>query len=56
MTLGWPQLVYLALTILGLGVAMAKHGEPRGEHSFPTTFIASGIVIWVLYMGGFFTE
>lgn len=50
----WP-LVYLAITILGIGVALGEHGKPKkGEHNFWVTLVASLIICWVLYRGGFF--
>lgn len=56
MTLGWPQLVYLALLLIGVGVAAAKDGQPREAWSFWWTLVGAGLAIWLLYMGGFFTE
>lgn len=51
-----PQLIYLALTCLGLGMALAKHGQPKDDsHSFWWTLTASGICIGLLYWGGFFS-
>lgn len=52
--LGWPQALYIALTILGLGISAAKNGQPQGPHSFSTSFIASLICFGILYWGGFF--
>ena len=54
LSIGWPQVVYIALTILGLGIAAAKHGQPREPYSFPTSFFATAIVFAILYWGGFF--
>lgn len=40
----------VVLQVLGLGIAMAKHGEPRNEkYSFWTTLVASAISFTLLY-------
>jgi hypothetical protein len=52
--MNWPQYTYLALIFLGLGIAIAKHGEPSKPHNFFTSLIATGLSLWLLYMGGFF--
>ena len=56
MKIGIPQAIYLALLLLGLGISLAKHGEyKRAEkYSFWTTLISDGIVLLILYYGGFF--
>jgi hypothetical protein len=55
MHIGWPQGILLAMTLLGFGIVAAKHGEPRSNYSFPTTFVAVGIELGLLYWGGFFS-
>lgn len=52
--MGWPQYAYLGLFFLGLGVGLAKHGEPRDPHNVWTDLLAGALVLWLLYMGGFF--
>lgn len=56
MKIGIPQAIYLALLLLGLGISLAKHGEyKRAEkYSFWTTLISDGIMLLILYYGGFF--
>ncbi len=50
-----PQIIYLALNAIGLGVALAKHGQPRDEnYNFFMSSIAAGIQIALLAWGGFF--
>lgn len=51
----WPQFVYIGLQLLGIGVILAKHGQPKeGEYNVLTT-LACSIPAWVLlYLGGFF--
>lgn len=50
-----PQIIYLALTLIGLGRSMEQHGKPKtGEHNMWISVIAIAIVLWILYEGGFF--
>ena len=57
MYLGLPQISYLALVLLGAGIALAKHGEPRRDkYNFWTSMLSEAIVITILYCGGFFTR
>jgi len=53
---GWPQAIYLALTLLGLGVEISRHGEPKkpGRYNAVSTLIATVVVLSLLYWGGFF--
>lgn len=52
----WPQYTYLALLLIGLGVGLAKHGEPRKPHNVVVDLIATAIVLWILSSGGFFKD
>ena len=53
--MGWPQIVWIALTAMGLGCTAVKHGQPKeGNENFWTSLIANGIVALLLYYGGFF--
>jgi hypothetical protein len=53
--LGIPQLILLGLTVLSLGIHLAKHGEPKGTSwNFFHVAIADAIVLVLLYWGGFF--
>lgn len=55
MYLGLPQIVYLALVVLSLGITAANHGRPREEkYNFFVTFIAAVVDISIVYWGGFF--
>lgn len=49
-----PQLIYLVLTLIGFGIALSKHGEPREDHNAWITIFSTVIVYWILYKGGFF--
>ena len=43
------------MLMLGVGAAIAKHGEPKdGPYSAPLTIFAVGLEIGLLYWGGFF--
>lgn len=51
-----PQVVYLMLVSMSLGVHLVNNGKPTGQnYSVFYGLIANGIVIGVLYWGGFFT-
>ena len=55
MVLGAPQLVLLGIITAGLGLDLARNGQPKeGKHSFWITAISSAIQIGLLYWGGFF--
>ena len=47
-------IIYLVLSCIGLGMSIAKHGEPKGNYNFWADLIAEAIVLWLLYMAGFF--
>ena len=49
-----PQLIYLALGLIGLGIECARHGEEKKKkYDGWTTFFAM-IIIWaILLWGGF---
>ena len=56
MSLGAPQLIYLALAFMDIGVETVKHGEPKdGIHNFWATVMARTLMIGLLYWGGFFS-
>jgi len=54
MILHWPQITYVVLAMLGLGVNLAKHGEPQKPHNAYTSIISLALSITLLYFGGFF--
>ncbi len=50
-----PQLIYIALIFMSLGLELSKHGEEKkGKHNFWTKLIVMSGICFVLYMGGFF--
>lgn len=50
----WPQLIYLSLCVLGLGVHIAMHGKPRPPYSMWYALISIAIAWPLLWWGGFF--
>ena len=51
----WPQVIWCALALLGLGIHIAKNGEPTGgRYSGWVKFIAVAITATILWCGGFF--
>lgn len=46
--------IFIGLEILGLGICIAKHGEPSGEYNFWTTLVGGLIELWLLYKAGLF--
>lgn len=54
--LGWPQLIYIVLAVIGLFVNIERHGRPReGTYNGVASFIATALFIWLLWWGGFFS-
>lgn len=55
MIMHWPQLVWLALVMIGLGVDVARHGRPKtGKYNLWASLAALLIAVAILYFGGFF--
>lgn len=53
--MGIPQICFIVLIALGLGISLAKHGEPRNDtYNFFSTLIGSLIYVGLLILGGFF--
>ena len=53
--MGIWQYLYLGLTFMGLGMYLAKNGEPKeGTYRFWVRLLAEAFVIFILYKGGFF--
>lgn len=53
--MGWPQIAYIALTALGVGIHLAKHGEQRRDkYSAWLSMAGAALSIGILYAGGFF--
>ena len=49
-----PQITWLCMIALSLGIGLAKHGEPRPNYSFFSILISAAIETGILIWGGFF--
>lgn len=55
MHLGLPQMIYLGIIALNLGITLSKNGEPTGfKYNFWITATSSILTLWILKAGGFF--
>jgi hypothetical protein len=53
--MGIPQLIVIVLYVLGLGISMAKHGQPiDANHSFFLKLFSTAVMLGLLIWGGFF--
>ncbi len=52
--MAWPQITMIVFMAFAMGVAIAKHGEPKGNHSAGQMLLAVALEVWILYEGGFF--
>ncbi|ELJ4477997.1 lytic transglycosylase domain-containing protein, partial [Salmonella enterica] len=53
----WPQIVWCALALLGLGSALAKNNRKESDTlDLLATIIATLITAWLLWCGGFFSQ
>ena len=52
--MGWPQIVWIVVAAMGLGISLVKHGKMREPYNFWVTLISLGIEVLILYKGGFF--
>ncbi|EIN0892383.1 transglycosylase SLT domain-containing protein [Salmonella enterica] len=53
----WPQIVWCALAMLGLGSALAKTNRKESDTlDLLATIIATLITAWLLWCGGFFSQ
>jgi len=50
----WPQIIYLALMFLGLGISAANNEKQRTPESFGFTLLNKIWMLALLYWGGFF--
>lgn len=55
LAIGWPQIIWIVLAGLSLGISCAKNGEPRGPYSAIGTLIGIILGCALLWWGGFFT-
>ena len=54
-TIGWPQGIYLLMTLVGLVVAVLEHGKPRKPSNVWVSLLATVIIYALLIWGGFFS-
>lgn len=52
----WPQWLVIGLHIFSLGIGAADHGKPRSPQNFWYQLIGSAISLWLLWIGGFFSQ
>lgn len=53
----WPQVAMLVLLGLSLGISATTHGqEKKSVESFPAVLFGNGVLMIILYCGGFFTK
>lgn len=53
--MGIPQIIIVILYALNVGIALAKHGEPKeGNYNVFFTLIGAAISVGILWWGGFF--
>lgn len=51
-----PQIIFIIIYALGLGISLAQHGQVKTEvQSFWKTLFAAAIVFALLIWGGFFS-
>jgi hypothetical protein len=55
MTLHAPQIILIAISLLGTGMQIAKHGERRDDkYNGGLALFADAMMFGLLYWGGFF--
>ena len=55
MTQYWPQITFVTLMVLSLGMALESHGKPKtGNESFWISLMSAVVTLWLLMKGGFF--
>jgi hypothetical protein len=51
-----PEIIYIVLASLSLGITAVKNGEPRkGKINFAAVIISQALTFGILYWGGFFS-
>ena len=51
--MGAAQIIMIVLFALGLGVTIAKHGQPKGNYSIVEYVVDLSIYVALLWWGGF---
>lgn len=52
----WPQITWIVLAVMGLVIAIVKHGDPRAPFNGWHTLIRLAVMVLLLWLGGFFTS
>lgn len=53
----WPQITWIVLAAMGIGLHIAFHGKPRvGNHSAGPKILRVAATALLLYCGGFFSQ
>ncbi len=53
--MGIPQVLIILIYAMGLGINLARHGQPKTDtYSFGAALVSTGIVFALLWWGGFF--
>lgn len=52
--MGWPQWVWIVLIAIDLLGTAHLHGTPRGPYNFWWVSLDTVVIVFLLYMGGFF--
>lgn len=53
--MGWPQVIWVVIAAIALGVHIAKHGEPMKQEFHAGARLAHVVLMaGLLYWGGFF--
>lgn len=52
--MGIPQIIYLFLTAMGLGLILANDGKSQPPYSFVRSLVSNAIILSLLWWGGFF--
>lgn len=55
MYLGWPQITYILIVVVGMLYAAHSHGREERQN-FWHSVIGTGIVVAILVWGGFFAQ
>lgn len=55
--MGWPEWIWVVLSLLGLGRVLAKHGEMEepSRYDFRISAVVTAAMAGLLYWGGFFS-
>ncbi len=52
--MGAPQIIFIILIAMSLGIHLVKHGEHRDNYNFWMALFDTGLTVALLNWGGFF--